>query len=62
MAEIRQPLGYGVRHRRRLLLSQLLSLFTTPVVYIYLSRESRTAAGDADSALGTRRRIEVSLS
>jgi hypothetical protein len=69
MAEIRQPLGYGVRHRRRLLLSQLLTLFTTPVVYIYmdnlrqyLSRESRTAAGDADSALGTRRRIEVSLS
>jgi HAE1 family hydrophobic/amphiphilic exporter-1 len=37
-AEIRQPLGYTIVGG--LLLSQLLTLFTTPVVYIYLDRLS----------------------
>jgi HAE1 family hydrophobic/amphiphilic exporter-1 len=34
--EIRQPLGYTIVGG--LLLSQILTLFTTPVVYIYLDR------------------------
>jgi HAE1 family hydrophobic/amphiphilic exporter-1 len=37
-AEIRQPLGYTIVGG--LLLSQLLTLFTTPVVYLYLDRLS----------------------
>jgi multidrug efflux pump len=35
-SEIRQPLGYTIVGG--LLLSQVLTLFTTPVVYIYLDR------------------------
>jgi multidrug efflux pump len=38
-AEIRQPLGYAIVGG--LLLSQVLTLFTTPVVYIYLDRLQR---------------------
>jgi HAE1 family hydrophobic/amphiphilic exporter-1 len=37
-AELRQPLGYTIVGG--LLLSQLLTLFTTPVVYLYLDRLS----------------------
>ena len=37
-SEIRQPLGYAIVGG--LLLSQLLTLFTTPVVYLYLDRLS----------------------
>jgi len=37
-SEIRQPLGYAIVGG--LLVSQLLTLFTTPVVYIYLDRLS----------------------
>jgi multidrug efflux pump subunit AcrB len=55
-SEIRQPLGYAIVGG--LLVSQLLALFTTPVVYIYMDRlvdwlgrrHGRTAAAEANAA------------
>jgi multidrug efflux pump subunit AcrB len=59
-SEIRQPLGYAIVGG--LLVSQLLTLFTTPVVYIYMDRArqylgggSRAVLADADAAPATRR-------
>ena len=43
-AEIRQPLGYTIVGG--LLLSQLLTLFTTPVVYLYLDRLQNRLSGN----------------
>ena len=43
-AEIRQPLGYAIVGG--LLISQFLTLYTTPVIYLYLDR-LRSAAGRA---------------
>jgi HAE1 family hydrophobic/amphiphilic exporter-1 len=39
-SEIRQPLGYAIVGG--LLVSQVLTLFTTPVVYIYMDRLGTT--------------------
>jgi len=43
-SEIRQPLGYAMVGG--LLVSQLLTLFTTPVVYIYMDKLNRMLGGD----------------
>ena len=45
-AEIRQPLGYAMVGG--LLVSQALTLFTTPVVYVYLDRLASYVAGGND--------------
>jgi hydrophobic/amphiphilic exporter-1 (mainly G- bacteria), HAE1 family len=42
-SEIRQPLGYAMVGG--LIVSQALTLFTTPVVYLYLDRLSNAFAG-----------------
>ncbi|MBS7541239.1 multidrug efflux RND transporter permease subunit [Ancylobacter lacus] len=44
-AELRQPLGYAMVGG--LALSQILTLYTTPVVYLYLARLQRWLAGPA---------------
>ena len=43
-SEIRQPLGYAIVGG--LALSQILTLYTTPVVYIYLDRLQTWLFGD----------------
>jgi hydrophobic/amphiphilic exporter-1 (mainly G- bacteria), HAE1 family len=49
-AEIRQPLGYAMVGG--LLVSQALTLFTTPVVYLYLDRLSEWLKGGLRSPKG----------
>jgi len=44
-SELRQPLGYAMVGG--LIVSQALTLFTTPVIYIYLDRLQHWLAGDA---------------
>jgi HAE1 family hydrophobic/amphiphilic exporter-1 len=50
-SEIRQPLGYSIVGG--LLLSQLLTLYTTPVVYLYLDRLTRAWRGRPARRLAT---------
>jgi predicted RND superfamily exporter protein len=47
-SEIRQPLGYAMVGG--LLVSQALTLFTTPVIYLYLDRLSAWITGGRQSA------------
>jgi HAE1 family hydrophobic/amphiphilic exporter-1 len=49
-SEIRQPLGYAMVGG--LIVSQALTLFTTPVVYLYLDRLSLAFAGWGRSGTG----------
>ena len=51
-SELRQPLGYAMVGG--LLVSQVLTLYTTPVVYLYLDRFSRWLTG-ADSCAAVQR-------
>jgi multidrug efflux pump len=56
-AEFRQPLGIAIGGG--LILSQLLTLYTTPIVYIYLDRFGKWLRGlrrprDRDIALASR--------
>jgi HAE1 family hydrophobic/amphiphilic exporter-1 len=51
-SEIRQPLGYAMVGG--LIVSQALTLFTTPVVYLYLDRLSNWFAGRGRSGSADR--------
>ena len=51
-SELRQPLGYAMVGG--LALSQLLTLFTTPVVYLYLDRLQSWLAGARHARDGRR--------
>ena len=54
-SELRQPLGYAMVGG--LALSQLLTLFTTPVVYLYLDRLQSWLAGAPHAREGAVPRI-----
>jgi AcrB/AcrD/AcrF family len=51
-AEVRQPLGYAMVGG--LIVSQALTLFTTPVIYLYLDRVSQWLGKGSKSAKGDR--------
>jgi Cu/Ag efflux pump CusA len=50
-SELRQPLGYTIVGG--LLLSQLLTLYTTPVIYIYLDQLRAWLSGERTKAAAT---------
>ncbi len=61
-AELRQPLGFTIVGG--LLLSQVLTLYTTPVVYLYLDRLSQWlngGAGEAARAVAPASRLQKAL-
>ena len=43
-SELRQPLGYAMVGGLVLVVSQVLTLFSTPVIYIYMERLGQLAA------------------
>ncbi len=49
-SELRQPLGYAIVGG--LLVSQILTLFTTPVIYLYLDRFSHWLGGFSAGTIG----------
>jgi HAE1 family hydrophobic/amphiphilic exporter-1 len=49
-SELRQPLGYAVVGG--LILSQAMTLYTTPVIYLYLDRLSNWLTRRANAAVG----------
>jgi HAE1 family hydrophobic/amphiphilic exporter-1 len=53
---MRQPLGYTMVGG--LLVSQALTLFTTPVIYLYLDRLSRWTSGSRKGKPPTPRKLE----
>jgi multidrug efflux pump len=48
-SELRQPLGYAIVGG--LILSQAMTLYATPVVYLYLDRLSRWLTGSGETAV-----------
>ena len=48
-AEIRQPMGYAIVGG--LIVSQVLTLFTTPVIYIYLDRLGASFSGATSATI-----------
>src|SRR5262249_46712972 len=58
-AEIRQPLGYAMVGG--LLVSQALTLFTTPVIYVYLDRLSNVLAAFAKPAAPVEEPVEPQM-
>jgi multidrug efflux pump subunit AcrB len=56
-SELRQPLGYAMVGG--LILSQMLTLFTTPVVYLYLDRLQNWLRGAKRHEAGSGRRVRL---
>jgi HAE1 family hydrophobic/amphiphilic exporter-1 len=56
-SELRQPLGYTMVGG--LLVSQALTLFTTPVIYLYLDRVSRWLTGGSRKAKPARAKADL---
>jgi multidrug efflux pump len=58
-SELRRPLGIAIVGG--LLLSQFLTLFTTPVIYIYLSKLTRGAHGDQEPRIHSKAEAQADV-
>jgi HAE1 family hydrophobic/amphiphilic exporter-1 len=58
-SEMRQPLGYTMVGG--LIVSQALTLFTTPVIYLYLDRASRWLSGSKKAKAPKAKQEELEL-